>query len=174
MRSRQQRKKPPHSVQETIPYERMWPDGICRVSPSYYTKTVQFWDINYQLAQNEDKSAIFEGWCDFLNAFDSSVHLQLSFLNLTANADAVEQRILLPDKADGFDAIRREYTEMLQNQLAKGSNGLSKRKYLTFGVKSNRKTTGRQNRVWSALRRICSITSSALGRQPLRWMAESA
>ena len=118
MRSRQQRKKPPHSVQETIPYERMWPDGICRVSPSYYTKTVQFWDINYQLAQNEDKSAIFEGWCDFLNAFDSSVHLQLSFLNLTANADAVEQRILLPDKADGFDAIRREYTEMLQNQLA--------------------------------------------------------
>ena len=143
MRSRQQRKKPPHSVQETIPYERMWPDGICRVSPSYYTKTVQFWDINYQLAQNEDKSAIFEGWCDFLNAFDSSVHLQLSFLNLTANADAVEQRILLPDKADGFDAIRREYTEMLQNQLANGSNGLSKRKYLTFGVESENYRTAK-------------------------------
>ena len=143
MRSRQQRKKPPHSVQETIPYERMWPDGICRVSPSYYTKTVQFWDINYQLAQNEDKSAIFEGRCDFLNAFDSSVHLQLSFLNLTANADAVEQRILLPDKADGFDAIRREYTEMLQNQLAKGSNGLSKRKYLTFGVESENYRTAK-------------------------------
>lgn len=143
MRSRQQRKKPPHSVQETIPYERMWPDGICRVSPNYYTKTVQFWDINYQLAQNEDKSAIFEGWCDFLNAFDSSVHLQLSFLNLTANADAVEQRILLPDKADGFDAIRREYTEMLQNQLAKGSNGLSKRKYLTFGVESENYRTAK-------------------------------
>ena len=143
MRSRQQRKKPPHSVQETIPYERMWPDGICRVSPSYYTKTVQFWDINYQLAQNEDKSAIFEGWCDFLNAFDSSVHLQLSFLNLTANADAVVQRILLPDKSDGFDAIRREYTEMLQNQLAKGSNGLSKRKYLTFGVESENYRTAK-------------------------------
>lgn len=143
MRSRQQRKKPPHSVQETIPYERMWPDGICRVSPNYYTKTLQFWDINYQLAQNEDKSAIFEGWCDFLNAFDSSVHLQLSFLNLTANADAVEQRILLPDKADGFDAIRREYTEMLQNQLAKGSNGLSKRKYLTFGVESENYRTAK-------------------------------
>ena len=143
MRSRQQRKKPPHSVQETIPYERMWPDGICRVSPNYYTKTVQFWVINYQLAQNEDKGAIFEGWCDFLNAFDSSVHLQLSFLNLTANADAVEQRILLPDKADGFDAIRREYTEMLQNQLAKGSNGLSKRKYLTFGVESENYRTAK-------------------------------
>lgn len=172
MRSRQQRKKPPHSVQETIPYERMWPDGICRVSPNYYTKTVQFWDINYQLAQNEDKSAIFEGWCDFLNAFDSSVHLQLSFLNLTANADAVEQRILLPDKADGFDAIRREYTEMLQNQLAKGSNGLSKRKYLTFGVESENYRTAKPR-----LERIETDLLNhfkRLGRQPLHWTAENA
>ena len=91
MRSRQQRKKPPHSVQETIPYERMWPDGICRVSPSYYTKTVQFLDINYQLAQNEDKSAIFEGWCDFLNYFDASIRFQFSFHNLYGGNDALEQ-----------------------------------------------------------------------------------
>ena len=49
----------------------MWPDGICRVSDSHYTKIIQFQDINYQLSQNEDKTAIFEGWCDFLNYFDS-------------------------------------------------------------------------------------------------------
>ena len=70
------------SAQDSIPYERMWPDGICRVSDSHYTKTIQFQDINYQLSQNEDKTAIFEGWCDFLNYFDSSIHFQLSFLNL--------------------------------------------------------------------------------------------
>ena len=55
------------SAQDSIPYERMWPDGICRVADCYYTKTIQFQDINYQLSQNEDKTAIFEGWCDFLN-----------------------------------------------------------------------------------------------------------
>ena len=54
------------SAQDSIPYERMWPDGICRVSDSHYTKTILFQDINYQLSQNEDKTAIFEGWCDFL------------------------------------------------------------------------------------------------------------
>ena len=59
------------SAQDSIPYERMWPDGICRVSDSHYTKTIQFQDINYQLSQNEDKTAIFEGWCDFLNYFDT-------------------------------------------------------------------------------------------------------
>ena len=63
----------------------MWPDGICRVAGSRYTKTIQFQDINYQLSQNEDKTAIFEGWCDFLNYFDSSIQFQLSFLNLAAS-----------------------------------------------------------------------------------------
>ena len=75
---RASRKNPKEqSAQDSIPYERMWPDGICRVTDTYYTKTIQFQDINYQLAQNEDKTAIFEGWCDFLNYFDSSNRFQL-------------------------------------------------------------------------------------------------
>ena len=75
-RNQQKGKKGPHTAQDTITYQRMWPDGICRVTDQYYTKTIQFQDINYQLAQNDDKTAIFEGWCDFLNYFDSSIHLQ--------------------------------------------------------------------------------------------------
>ena len=122
-------KKQPRTTQGTIPYERMWPDGICRVTPKYYTKTIQFQDINYQLAQNDDKTSIFEGWCDFLNYFDSSIHLQFSFLNLTAGAESFEQSIIIPDKDDGFDDIRKEYAEMLQGQLSKGNNGLTKTKY---------------------------------------------
>ena len=127
-------KKQPRTTQGTIPYERMWPDGICRVTEKYYTKTIQFQDINYQLAQNDDKTSIFEGWCDFLNYFDSSIHLQFSFLTLTAGAESFEQSIIIPDKDDGFDDIRKEYAEMLQNQLAKGNNGLTKTKYITFGI----------------------------------------
>ena len=114
----------------------MWPDGVCRVTDKYYTKTIQFQDINYQLAQNEDKTSIFEGWSDFLNYFDSSIHLQFSFLNLTAGAENFEQSIIIPDKEDGFDDIRKEYAEMLQNQLAKGNNGLVKTKYITFGIEA--------------------------------------
>ena len=112
------------SAQDSIPYERMWPDGICRVTDTYYTKTIQFQDINYQLAQNEDKTAIFEGWCDFLNYFDSSIRFQLSFLNLAASEETFANTISIALQGDDFDSIRAEYTEMLQNQLAKGNNGL--------------------------------------------------
>ena len=114
----------------------MFPDGICRVTDSYYTKTVQFQDINYQLNQNEDKTAIFDGWCDFLNYFDSSVRFQLSFVNMSANKDNYARYITISPQGDDFDSIRLEYTQMLQNQLARGNNGLIKTKYLTFGVEA--------------------------------------
>ena len=122
------------SAQDSIPYERMWPDGICRVSDGHYTKTIQFQDINYQLSQNEDKTAIFEGWCDFLNYFDSSIKFELSFLNLAASKETFARAISIPLQGDDFDSIRVEYMTMLQKQLAKGNNGLIKTKYLTFGI----------------------------------------
>ncbi len=125
------------SAQDSIPFQRMFPDGICRVTDNCYTKTVQFQDINYQLNQNEDKMAIFDGWCDFLNYFDSSIRFQFSFVNLSTDRESAAKSISIPPKGDAFDGIRREYTEMLQNQLARGNNGLMKTKYLTFGIEAD-------------------------------------
>ena len=120
------------SAQDSIPYERMWPDGICRVSDSHYTKTIQFQDINYQLSQNEDKTAIFEGWCDFLNYFDSSIHFQLSFLNLAASEETFANSISIPPQGDAFDSIREEYTTMLQNHRLKSSTAFSAQSVVCF------------------------------------------
>lgn len=125
------------SAQDSIPFQRMYPDGICRVTDGYYTKTIQYQDINYQLSQNEDKTAIFDSWCDFLNYFDSSVKFQLSFVNMSASRDTWARSISIPLQGDRFDSIRKEYTEMLQNQLARGNNGLVKTKYLSFGIEAD-------------------------------------
>lgn len=73
------RRNVPTTAQETISYKEMLKDGICQVDENFFSKTVQFQDINYQLAQNEDKTQIFENYCDFLNYFDSSIHFQLTF-----------------------------------------------------------------------------------------------
>ena len=115
----------------------MFPDGICRVSEKYYTKTIQFQDINYQLAQQEDKTAIFEEWCSFLNFFDSSIHFELSFVNMATDAESFEKSIRIPYKKDHFNAVRAEYSGMLKTQLAQGNNGLTKTKYLTFGIEAD-------------------------------------
>lgn len=125
------------SVQKTISYREMGKDGICRVKDKLYSKCIRFYDINYQLAQNEDKNAIFENWCDFLNYFDSTVQFQLSFINHKSNMKEFEKVIRIRPQNDEFDDVRMEYAQMLKSQLAKGNNGLVKSKYITFTIEAD-------------------------------------
>ena len=125
------------SAQDTISYKEMRPDGICIVKDNYFTKTIQFYDINYQLARNEDKNIIFENYCDFLNYFDKSISVQLSFLNQTMDMSDFEKSIAIKPQNDDFDGIRAEYTEMLKNQLSRGNNGIVRKKYITFGIEAD-------------------------------------
>ena len=133
----------PKTAQQSIPFDRMFPDGICRVGLDYYTKTVQFQDINYQLAQQEDKTEIFEEWCAFLNFFDSSVKFQLSFENMATDVSDFEKSIKISHKNDGFDDVRDEYSEVLLHQMEAGNNGLTKTKYLTFGINAESMKTAK-------------------------------
>ena len=135
-RDRKNKPRPPvpRTAQQSIPFQRMFEDGTCRVRSGYYTRTIQFQDINYQLAQQEDKTAIFEEWCSFLNFFDSSIRFELSFMDLSTDTESFERSICIPFQRDGFDEVRAEYSQMLRQQLAKGNNGLTKTKFLTFGI----------------------------------------
>ena len=126
-----------HTAQQTIPYIQMYPDGICKVTGRKYSKTVAFEDINYQLAQADEKTAIFENWCDFLNYFDASVSVQLSFINQGTQRGEAEKAVNIPAQEDAFNSIRTEYRDMLKNQLAKGNNGLVKAKYITFAIEAD-------------------------------------
>ena len=126
-----------HTAQQSIPYLAMYPDGICKVTEKKYSKSIAFEDINYQLAGSDDKTAIFENWCDFLNYFDASVSVQLSFINQGTRQEQAEQAIQIPKQDDAFNSIRNEYTDMLKNQLAKGNNGLVKQKYITFSIEAD-------------------------------------
>ena len=125
------------SAQKSIPYREMGRDGICRVQDKLYSKTIRFYDINYQLAQNEDKSAIFENWCDFLNYFDSTIYFQLSFINHKTNLTEFEKVIRIEPQDDDFDDVRMEYAQMLKDQLSKGNNGLMRTKYITFAIEAD-------------------------------------
>ena len=126
-----------HTAQQTIPYLSMYPDGICKVTEKKYSKSIAYDDINYQLAQADDKTAIFENWCDFLNYFDATVSVQLSFINRGTRSGGAEEVVAIPAQNDAFNSIRTEYADMLKHQLAKGNNGFVKSKYITFSVEAD-------------------------------------
>lgn len=131
------------SAQDSIPFERMWPDGTCRMRKGYYTRTVEFQDINYELCREEDKEKIFDKWSAFLNFFDSSVRFQFTFVNRAGSREDPARNLRLRAAGDGFDDVGREYSDMVRAQVQKGNNGMVRAKYLTFGVDEGSLKTAR-------------------------------
>ena len=162
------------SAQDSIPFERMFPDGICRVEGRFYSKTIQFQDINYQLSQSEDKDAIFDGWCDFLNYFDASVRFQFWFVNSAANKETYRDRITIPLRGDEDDSLRAEYSRMLQDQLERGNNGLIKNKYLTFGIEAEGYKTAKPRLERLETDILNNFRKLGVKAEPLDWRARLA
>lgn len=129
--------KKAYSVQTTIPYLEMFKDGICQVSENYYTKTIRFSDIDYQLVDYDSAGKIFDDYCRILNYFDEKIHFQLTFENQTIDTNTLLKEIDIPEQEDKFNEIRKEYADMLKKQLIEGNNGKTVFKYLTFGTEAN-------------------------------------
>lgn len=136
VKSRKPKKRGPQSAQQTIPYKEMLKDGICKVREGYYTKTLSYEDINYAVASSDDQSTIFDGYCGFLNYFDSALPFQLSFINHRSRPEN-RYSVNISPQDDDFNSIRGEFTAMLENQIAKSNNGIVRSKYITFGISAD-------------------------------------
>jgi type IV secretory pathway VirB4 component len=128
--------KKPASVQETIRYRRMMEDGICEIVPGFYSKTIKFEDITYQLLDRDGKIAVFARYCELLNYFDSSIHVQISVVN--RNIDRVDFRnnMFLKFREDNLNDAREEYNRMLSNKISESQSNMIREKYITFTVKA--------------------------------------
>ena len=132
-RSAKRKSTVPQTAQQTIPYREMLQDGICRVREGYYTKTIEYEDINYSVASNDDQAAIFDGYCGFLNYFDSALPFQMSFINHRSRSNK-RYKVNIPMQNDDYNSVRNEFTDMLKKQIAKSNNGIMRSKYITFGL----------------------------------------
>ncbi|GHU79853.1 hydrolase [Clostridia bacterium] len=133
----------PHSVQASIPYLAMYPDGVCHATDKVFSRTIAFEDINYMLAGKDEQTAIFETLCDFYNYFDSSIAVQETFISRKAAKEEFQRSVDIPLTGDEFDPIRDEYSGVLKTQLEKGNNGLVRTKYLTFSIEADNLKTAR-------------------------------
>lgn len=130
------KKKAPKSVQDSIRYDRMFEDGICEVAPGVYSKTLQFSDINYQIAKREQQVDIFTKYCECLNYFDSSISFQIQVVNRYINEDQFKEKMLLKRQNDGLDDFRDEENQMLLQRAIEGQNSVVRDKFFSFSVYS--------------------------------------
>ena len=123
----------PKNVQQVIPIQRIWENGIFLVGKNKYALTYKFTDINYAVASKEDKESMFLDYSELLNSFDSSATTKITVALRRINKKDFEKEILLPFKQDGLDIYRQEYNQMLLDK-ALGANGIQREIYLTVSV----------------------------------------
>ncbi len=126
----------PESAQDTIPYRTPYPDGIFETDKGYFTQTIAFEDITYQLLDNDPKNVLFERWCTLINYFSPEIHFQFNYGNMEMDRDAYAKDFAIKPQADGHNIVRKEYSDMEVAQFSKGTNNLKKERYLTYGIEA--------------------------------------
>lgn len=124
----------PQSVQQSIPIKHIWSDGIFKVSGKY-SKCWRFDDINYSVASEEDKKAMFLGYSDLLNSLDVGATTKITINNRRLNKVDFEDSILIREKGDGLDRFRKEYNVMLIDKATGSHNSIVQEKYITVSVR---------------------------------------
>ncbi len=159
-------KKIPKTTVETLPIKQIFKDGLCLMDDDMYSKTIEFFDITYQLSSDNIKVEILEKYSDLLNSFPDDVYIQFSFVNQSLNINDYENSITIPrieGVSDRFDYIREEYSEILKTQFEKGNNSIIKRKFITLTTKAKTIKEARQK-----LEQIELSTLSNLNRLEVR------
>ncbi len=124
----------PVSAQDTIPYRIPYEDGIFESEKGYFTQTIAFEDITYQLLDNEPKNILFERWCTLINYFNPDIHFQFNYGNMEMDKETYAKDFVIEQQPDAYNIVRKEYSDMLIGQFAKGTNNLKKERYLTYGI----------------------------------------
>ena len=126
----------PESTQETLGFETVFRDGICRVRKGFYTKMLHFADMNYELLDDEEQDEVLRAYGKFINYFDPGFSFQIFLFNRHMGEGQVRSRFEIPLRGDGHDDIREEFSGMLKDLSRRGTNGVRKDRYLIFGIEA--------------------------------------
>ena len=123
-----------NTTQETLPFDRMYSNGVIQIDKNTFSKTIRFSDVGYQLSKDEDKTRIFSMYCSLLNWFDPQIKFQFAFINQKMEQEAYTDKSMIEDEDPKLKQLQKEYFEFIENQRAKGNNGIIRNKYLTITI----------------------------------------
>ena len=125
--------KLPKSVQQAIPIQRLWQDGTFQFS-SKFSQTVRFSDINYAIASKADKTQMFLGYSELLNALDTGAATKITIHNRRMNRQDFARTTLLPMQQDALDGYRQEYNQMLLDKVTGQTSSVVQERYITLSA----------------------------------------
>lgn len=131
--------KKPETAQDTICFEKMYKEGLCLVRDNFYTKMIEFYDVNYELLDVEEQADMLSGYSSFINYFTPGIKFELFLFNRKVSEEDLIKSFDIDAQGDAVDELRKEFSDMLKVQNTKGNNGILKSKYLVFGIEAKNK-----------------------------------
>ena len=131
----------PTTAQQTIPFETIYYDGICKVTPKYYTKMIEFTDVNYELLDVEEQAEVLELYSQFINYFSPSIQVQFFFFHRQVNEKRLKKPFVMSLQREAQKALKEQ--EKLAEKMAEGAEKERARREKT---ESKRQTKEAQER----------------------------
>ena len=125
--------KVPRNIQEAIPVNKIWEDGIFKVGKNKYSKSFRFTDINYAVASRSDKESMFLEYSELLNSFDVGATTKITILNRKLNKVDFEKNIFMNSFDDNLDKYRQEYNKILLDKVIE-TNSITQEKFITISI----------------------------------------
>lgn len=129
--------KIPKNVQDIIPIQVLYKNGMAYMGENRYTKLYRFPDINYSSASADTKEVMLDLYQGILNSFECGEQSKITVINRKLHREEVEQQYRMEIKQDGFDDFRNEYNALFESRLEE-INHSKQEKYLT--ITCNRQT----------------------------------
>ena len=157
------KKKRPKSVRDTIPAYGFYENGIIEIVRGYFTQTYKLEEIDFENSSTEESQHIFEKFGDLLNTFDSDSYVQFTIDNVRIPPDEYKKKLILRRKDDNLDEFRKEFNDIITENIKKGRSNVQHKKYVTVCLECD----GIDN----AVHRFASLESSM--NQVLRKLTKS-
>lgn len=121
----------PKRVQDTIPVNMIYADGIFKCGERKYSRSWSFSDINYTDIGEEAENSKLIKYAELLNSFDSRCTVKITVSRHKRNRVEFERTALLPMAEDGLDTYRKEANAVLEKDAA-GKSATVTERFLTI------------------------------------------
>lgn len=131
-----QKKKRLKTVQDAIPIQKVYKDGIF-LAGGLYSKMWSFSDINYKVADDNHKHGMFQDYCKILNSLPLDAEAQIVVNNRSINLEEFEKTISMKHADDDMEDYRNEISDVILDKVSEG-NDITQEKYIIISVQAKK------------------------------------
>lgn len=124
----------PQNASASIPYYRVYDNGIIETVQGLFSKTYELATVNFKLANIEKQKTIATEYGNFLSSLDPSITAEISMINKTIDMQEFQDGLLLEMQADNLNEYREEYNDIILEKMSAAKNNLETYRYLTLSV----------------------------------------